>query len=249
MESQARWLAAGEHAVPEDQDFLTPAEAGYLASVRFTKRRTEFLLRRWVTKQAVLATLGGPPRPLAGIEVAHHPGGAPYVLVDGERCGLEVSVSDRAGWAVCLVGTDLGRLGCDLEIVEPRSAGFVEDFLTDRERDFVASRASHDWDAAANLLWSAKESGLKVLRTGLRRDTRSVEVAVGDPDPETRGWGALGIEPVEGGRLAGWWRREGVFLLTVASDRPLAPPEPLPGCADLGAAAPVHSWVANPVAD
>ena len=42
-------------------------------------------------------------------------------------------------------------------------------------------------DAVANLIWSAKESALKVLRTGLRRDTRSVDVSL-LPDPPVDGW-------------------------------------------------------------
>ena len=70
-------------------------------------------------------------------------------------------------------------VGCDLELVEPRTPGFVADFLTAAEQQSVASRP--DPDAAANLIWSAKESALKVLQTGLRRDTRSVEVAVDEP--------------------------------------------------------------------
>ena len=90
-----------------------------------------------------------------------------------------MSLSDRAGWAVCLVGEALGRVGCDLEIVEPRSAGFVADFLTAAEQEYVAAQPAAERDAAANLIWSAKESALKVLQTGLRRDTRSVEVRVG----------------------------------------------------------------------
>ena len=82
-----------------------------------------------------------PRRRSARIEVANHPTGAPYVLAEGAPPGLEVSLTDRAGWAVCLVGTAMGRLGCDLELVEPRSAGFVADFLTALERDWVACAA------------------------------------------------------------------------------------------------------------
>lgn len=38
---------------------------------------------------------------------------------------------------------------------------------------------SQDADLTANLFWSAEESARKVLETGLRRDTRSVEVRLG----------------------------------------------------------------------
>jgi 4'-phosphopantetheinyl transferase len=217
--------------------------------MRFTKRRSEYLLRRWVGKQAVAASLGTPTdaHQLARIEVANRASGAPFVLLDGRPAGLDVSLTDRAGWAVCVLGPDLSHVGCDLEIVEIRSHGFVSDFLTAAEQNYVASRAhGDDRDAAANLVWSAKESALKVLRTGLRRDTRSVEVSVGDPDPKVH-WGRLTMTTVEGTSLSGWWRREGVFLLTIAADHPTQPPEPLPGCAGLRDASPVHTWVGRPL--
>jgi 4'-phosphopantetheinyl transferase len=152
---------------------------------------------------------------------------------------------------VCVVGADLSRVGCDLEIVEVRSRGFVSDFLTDAEQAYVAAQpAGDEQDAAANLLWSAKESALKVLRTGLRRDTRSVEIAVGDSGrgSGTAGWGRLTMSTTEQTTLSGWWRREGAFLLTVGADRSIEPPEALPGCARLGDASPVHSWVGRPLA-
>ena len=163
----------------------------------------------------------------------NHPTGAPYVIAEGAPPGLEVALTDRAGWAVCLVGTAMGRLGCDLELVEPRSAGFVADFLTAFERDWVQALPATDRDAAANLIWSAKESALKVLQIGLRRDTRSVEVAIGDAGAVSTdedgtgqdGWSPLEVRPAEGGVLPGWWRRGGRFLLTVVTESPLPPPD------------------------
>lgn len=242
-----RWLARGEHELPQTEEWLSHRELDYASGLRFTKRRTEFLLRRWTGKQAVALTTGlrTTPAELARIEIANRPSGAPFVLLDGNEVDFDVSVTDRAGWAICLVGVDLGRVGCDLELVEPRSAGFVADFLTPFEQEYVA--AQPDGHAAANLMWSAKESALKVLRTGLRRDTRSVEVHVHEPD--VTGWGLLEVRSVEGAHFPGWWRRDGSFVLTVASDRPFPPPEVLAGSADLASAQPVHSWTERPLTD
>jgi 4'-phosphopantetheinyl transferase len=244
-------MARGEHEIPSTQTWLTAGEVDRAAGLRFTKRRTEYLLRRWVAKQAVAAATGMPAdlSSLARIEVANHPGGAPLVRVDGAPATLDVSITDRAGWAVCLVDERRGRVGCDLEIVEPRSAGFVTDFLTPAEQDYVTSGPREDQEVAANLIWSAKESALKVLRTGLRRDTRSVEVTVATTQDETEasGWARLEIRSAEGRLIPGWWRREGAFLLTVASERPLPPPMMLAGSADLASARPAHSWVSRPL--
>jgi len=244
------WLAGGEGELPSSGDWLAAGEAARAAGMPYTKRRTEYLLRRWVCKRAVAAVVGLPDDlpSLARVETTNRPSGAPLVVVDGTKVGIDVSLSDRAGWAICLVGVSLGRLGCDLEIVEPRSRGFVTDFLTTAEQAYVAARPVAARDTAANLIWSAKETGLKVLQTGLRRDTRSVEVVVGEP-LATTGWSRLAVRTAEGGVLPGWWRRAGNFLVTVAAEAPLPEPVALSGSADLGIAQPAHSWVERPLCD
>jgi 4'-phosphopantetheinyl transferase len=252
----AHWLAQGERDIPATEEWLTPDEAARAGSIRFTKRRAEYLLRRWVCKQAVATAVGLPVdlSSLARIEVTNRPSGAPAVLVAGEDVGFDVSLSDRAGWAVCLVGRALGRLGCDLEIVEPRTAGFVADFLTVTEGAYVASCVPADRDAAANLIWSAKESALKVLQTGLRRDTRSVEVVLAAAGPGTAlggatTWAGLQVRTAEGAVLSGWWRRAGTFLVTTVSEMQLPAPMALTGSRDLDTAEPMHSWMDHPLTE
>ena len=240
------WLARGEQSTPAGELWLTPAEAERLTTLRFRKRRTEYLLRRWAGKQAVATVLGlaGDERTAARIEVANRPDGSPVARLDGVPAPGCLSLSDRAGWALCLVTDERVDVGCDLELVEPRSDGFVTDFLTPAEQDVVRS-AGGDRDAVANLLWSAKESVLKVLRTGLRRDTRSVEIVLDTGTPGE--WAPLTGRLVEGGELPGWWMRQGSFALTVASERALPPPVALDERAVLASATPVHSWLAEPL--
>ncbi len=263
------WLARGEHEIPDHLDWLTGAERSRLDALRFTKRRTEFLLRRWTAKQAVAAVLDwsrpntpAPTEALARILVGNHPTGAPYVHVDGEPLDGDISVSDRAGWAVCLVdsaaadrtpGVRLDAVGIDLEIVEPRSDGFVSDYLTTAEQLFVRALPDRtSQDGAANLLWSAKEAALKVLRTGLRADTRTVEVVLAEgfsPTERADGWSRLAVRHTPTGRVfEGWWRRDGVFLLTMAAEVALPePPRRSPASDELARAVPVHSWMASPM--
>ncbi len=214
-----RWLARGAGSVPAGLGWLTGAEAARAAGLRYPKRHDEYLLRRLVAKHAVAAAAGLPvdDTALARIEVANAPSGAPYVLLDGEPAGLEVSISDRAGWAVCLVSD--AAAGCDLELVEPRSPAFLRDFLSRAERAYVTGHAEPD--AVANLIWSAKESTLKALRVGLDRDTRDVEVTVHDGQPGR--WLGLAVRAA-GEEFSGWWRRDGDYLFTVAARLPGPPP-------------------------
>ena len=246
------WLAHGEHEVPAGAHWLSPRERALLAGIRYTKRYVEFLTRRYAAKRALATMLGrdSTAAELARIDIRNHPGGAPYVVIDGETAAIELSLSDRAGWAVCLVGQPggaLGPLGIDLEIVEPRSRGFVEDFFTAAERDAVlALPEGPPRDEAANLICSAKEAALKVMKVGLRADTREVEVRydrAGGPD----GWAPLAVTARSGAAFSGWWRRDGVFLLTLAATMPVQPPALIPGSSDLVAAVPTHSWIGRPL--
>lgn len=254
--TRLHWFACGEDRIPAGINWLHPAEQRRLAHYRFTKRRTEYCLRRAAGKYAVAAALGLPaerPADLRRIGVLTAPGGAPYVVVDDAPVGLEVSLTDRAGYAVCLLGPEgasraVGGLGVDVEIVEPRTQGFVRDFLTRREQRWLTGQLVGDPDAyaaGANLVWSAKEAALKVQRVGLRADTRSVDVSVlrgHRPDA----WSRLTVDH-QGGAYPGWWRRDGVFLLTVVTRYPCEPPDPMPGGADLATATPVHSWLGAPL--
>lgn len=242
-------MLLGQHDLPATDGWLTAAEAERARGLRFTKRRAEYLLRRWVCKHAVAAAVGlqGDHDSLRRVEVVNLPSGAPAVRLDGAGLGLAVSLTDRAGWAVCMVADRDGPVGCDLERVEPRSPGFVEDFLTEGERAHLAALPEPDRAVTANLVWSAKESALKLLGTGLRRDTRTVEVTVA-PAAEPGAWARLAVRTSERGEQRGWWRREGAFVLTVVSERQTPPPTELAGSARLRSAEPVEAWLARPLA-
>ena len=228
--------------------WLSAAERGRAESMRYTKRRTDFLLGRWTLKLAVAKVLDWPTEPavLARIEARPAPSGAPLLYIDGRPAARGVSLTDRAGCAVCLIAARPEPIGCDLEIVEPRSDGFVRDYLTLAERDFVAD-AGHARDRAANLVWSAKESALKVLGTGLRLDTRSVEVTVAEPGPPRRTWSALRIRTAAGAIFPGWWRHSGAFVLTACWPGGGPQPIPLEPESPIDTMLPTHGWIGRPM--
>ncbi len=251
-----RWLSQGEALVPmEDLRWLSTAELQRLEAMRFTKRRVEFLVSRWTAKLALASVegmldalaAGEAPEPaaLASFEIAHTSRGAPVPCRDGAPLPRRISLTDRAGWAVCARSPSNAEVGCDLELVEARSDGFVADYFTESERALVASASSeYDRHRLANLVWSAKESALKVLHSGLRRDTRSVEVSLGEGDGDE--WAPLVVRTLEGSTFPGWWRQFGPFLLTMAAEEPQEPPDALDGSPALAGAVPIHSWMAQP---
>jgi 4'-phosphopantetheinyl transferase len=248
--SSMRWLARGAQHLPGGTFWLSEAEARHADSMRFTKRRSEFLVARWTAKQALCAVLqlDGTPENLRRLEVRHRPTGAPLACVDGVPAGVQLSLTDRADWAVCVVSDDPTRVGCDLELVEARSTAFVRDFLTAGEQRYVDAAADAvGRDLAANLIWSATESALKVLETGLRRDTRSVDITVASTAGRaTDGWGELSARTTEGAVFPGWWRRYGEFVLTVVSEVALPAPIDLDDPPLLLGARPTHHWLQQP---
>jgi 4'-phosphopantetheinyl transferase len=150
--------------------------------------------------------------------------GAPEAWIGDRRAPCTLSISHRDGRACCAVAGPSVELGCDLELVEPRSEAFVDDYFTAAEADAVRSAGRDERDLMANLTWSAKESVLKALRTGLRADTRTV-VVLSVEWPPGEAWARFDAvdESNEGWR--GWWARRDGFVLTVASrpaaDRPV----------------------------
>ena len=242
-----RWLSQGMADAPADDAWLSPREAAWVARMRFPKRRSEFRLGRWTAKKALALFLGrdASATALRTIEIDRAPDGAPAPLVDGLPAEASVTMTDRADQAVCLVGPPGTALGCDLELVEPRSDAFVADYLTPAEQGLVAAAGEGEArDLLANLVWCGKESALKVLRTGLRRDTRSVEVSF--PEGGTvDGWAPMSVRAVEGTVFPGWWQRFGAFVLTLAATDPFAPPRPLIDPPGLATAAPAHSWLSG----
>lgn len=239
-----RWLSQGMADAPADDAWLSAREAAWIARLRFPKRRSEFRLGRWTAKRALALYLGREDSPgaLRAIEIDRAPDGAPLPLLEGRPAQAYLTMTDRADQAVCLVGPPATALGCDLELVESRSDAFVADYLTPAEQRLVAAAPDQDArDLVANLVWCGKESALKVLRTGLRRDTRSVEVSLPDGGI-VAGWAPIHIRAIEGTCFPGWWQRFGAFVLTLAATEPFVPPRPLVDPPGLARAVPAESW-------
>ena len=169
------------------------------------------------------ASAAGPPRPRSRatsgssspcrssrrIVIDRAPDGAPAPSFDDRPVEVYITMTDRADQAVCLVGPPgtAPRL-------RPRARRAAQRRL--RRRLPHAGRAGARPPAPsgearallANLVWCGKESALKVLRTGLRRDTRSVEVSF-PAGAAVDGWAPMTVRSREGAVFPGWWQRFG----------------------------------------
>jgi 4'-phosphopantetheinyl transferase len=221
------WLEQTQADIPAQNYWLSQTETHHLDTLRFPKRRDDWLLGRWTAKRAVGAWLGMRPAPLEEIEIRSAASGAPEVYLMDRPAPIAISLSHRAGLAACAVAPPGVALGCDLEIAEPRDAAFIADYFTAKEQAWIEQAPAEERPRLAALFWSAKESALKALRTGLRLDTRSLNVALEGPALEhdrPHGWRPLCARYNNADIFHGWWRQTGTLLRTlVAAPAPLAP--------------------------
>jgi 4'-phosphopantetheinyl transferase len=225
------WLEQTELEVPADNQWLSANEISRLTAMRIPKRRADWRLGRWTAKQAVAACLNlrADLPALANVEIRAALSGAPEVFLHDQPADIAISLTHRAGTALCAVAPPSLTFGCDLELVEPRSDAFIDDYFTVDEKALIHHTSIEKRPLLLALLWSGKESALKALRVGLRLDTTCMRVT---PDGwlEGRGpeWRPLQVHYSAGQMFGGWWRVQNNLLRTVVSDPPL--PTPLQAC-------------------
>jgi 4'-phosphopantetheinyl transferase len=179
---------------------------------------------------------------LSRIEITPAATGEPQVTLHDQTATVTISISHRGGFGLCAVALGDVKLGCDLEMIEPRSDAFIADYFTEKEQKLIAQISGADRSLLVSLLWSAKESALKALHVGLRADTRSVEVTElemhghwctytdrrsteGNPPSELSNisgaiWHALQIHCSSGTDFCGWWQHGNNIVRTIVATLP-----------------------------
>lgn len=168
-------------------------------------------------------------------------GGAQDAVSPTPQAPVTQSLGRRRQDEVVATGFPAGGLvqvGVDVEGIEPRADSFVQAYFAVDEMHWIGQALGDEQALLATVTWSAKEAVLKALHLGLTVDTRRVvclpatglELAAG----AEYGWNEVHVQcdPAllpEALRLAGqpasaadwtvrgWWRREGLFVLTLAA--------------------------------
>ena len=232
-----RWFEQSLADVPAFDDWLGSWELSHLGGLHIPKRRADWRLGRWTAKCALSACLNLPPcvETFRSIQIRPAVSGAPEAFLNEAPAHVPISLSHSGGVAACAVTTSGTALGCDLELVEPRTDAFVADYFTSPEQFLISKVPVADRFALISLIWSAKESALKALRTGLRIDTRCVSVTVHDgvqglgitglqgTSPEScdaasepfRDWHTIEAKHAETGVLHGRWSYKYPFVRTL----------------------------------
>jgi 4'-phosphopantetheinyl transferase len=226
MRETLHWLTQNLSDVPEENDWLSESERIVLSGMRFPKRRNDWRLGRWTVKQAIRACQSNRDPLLSSLEIRAAADGAPEAFRNGEPAGFCISISHSNSRSMCAVGMSGLAVGCDLELIEQREIKFFEDYFAPEEIDLL-QKTSAERNLVAYLIWSAKETVLKILRQGLRRDTRSVLIHPDFSGPQDS-WCAWTGQCLETSRsFSGWWRVDEGFVYSLAGENPASLPKQL----------------------
>lgn len=231
------WLEQDEADMFSGEGWFGAKEVLLLDRMRLAKRRADWKLGRWTAKRAVATYLNipGNPSDLAEVEILPAPSGLPQVWIAHQLAPVAISISHSFGRAVCAVASSSAALGCDLELIEPRSESFVMDYFATEERALISRVLSKDRALFVTLLWSAKESALKTLGMGLRLDTRCVVVDLVEEayssdrkEPvelfRASPWQQLKVHSADGQGFVGWWQSIDDFVRTIVAAPAPSPP-------------------------
>ncbi len=223
MSHSLYWIARKAEDVPEIDDWLSEAERNVLAGFRFPKRRNEWRLGRWTAKQAVCACPMQDTADLTTLEIRAAADGAPEVFRDGAPAGVSISISHSNGRGFCVVGSREISVGCDVELIQSREVRFFQDYFAPEEIALLQNPPA-ERSLVAYLIWCTKESALKVLREGLRLDTRRVIVNPDFKRPDGL-WNTWTGRCVDSRReFQGWWRSQDGFVYAITADQPAFSP-------------------------
>ncbi len=227
MDACIHYLTQDLADVPDNKGWLSEKEQALVSGLRFPKRRNDWRLGRWTAKRAGCMYQSMPERSMPEMDVIASEDGSPDIYIGGGRAPVSISISHSHDRGFCAIAPGSLAVGCDLEWTEYDSPEFFDDYFRQDETRFCREAPEAIRSISGYLIWSAKESCLKVLREGLRRDTRSVRIDVGFDEAENS-WNPWTGHCVETSRLFhGWWRFENGFVYTLASERPSTMPREL----------------------
>jgi 4'-phosphopantetheinyl transferase len=217
------WRVERLEMVPSKLEWLSPEEQRHLSRLQVDKRRRDWLLGRWTAKSALCRHpyLSSSALEPADLTIRPDADGAPEALLRNRRLPVCLSISHRAGWGLCVLAPEDMLAGCDLEVVESRSSGFLNDYYTEEEQAFLRSEPGPQMDRIATLFWAAKESALKALRLGLRADTRRIQIGMTSESRTFATWSGLSVQDAESEMPFGAWGR---FLGELAAVVVTSPP-------------------------
>lgn len=157
------------NCLPPAEEILGAKESAFFKTLRFPKRRTEWLGGRLALKDLVQQATGAAKKE---IEILPQTSGKPLLFVGGKPSSLAFSITHSHGFAVAGLAEVGTFLGIDLEKIAHRIDAWAKDF-------FHPTELTGTDDTFLTALWTQKEALVKVLGTGLSLNSYDVRCVNG----------------------------------------------------------------------
>jgi len=150
-------------SLAEIDEVLHPDEEAYYKTLEFEKRRRSYLIGRYAAKQAVGAF--AQEKNLSKILIQPGIFNQPVVRC-GDEHNVQVSITHCDELGAALAFPEAHPMAIDIEKIYTDKNNVLETQMTGKEREMV-SAVPFPYETMLTLLWTAKESLSKILRTGL----------------------------------------------------------------------------------
>ena len=160
-----------DFSYPEAKKFASSYEIKKSLSFSNDKRKQDFLLGRWVIKNAFKSLISD----IQLTEVSTQDGCFGQPILTEARFGLDVSLSHNEQNSVAIVFPQNFCLGVDIENIRNRDIANFESHVTPSE---LASFLQQGFDSltAFTLVWTIKEALSKAIKVGLQVDFSALKI-------------------------------------------------------------------------
>ncbi len=144
---------------------LSGEEQKYFDSLKFDKRKRDYLVGRYTAKKLLLENFIKDAKiTFKDISILKDTDGKPELYINDKRPDIMLSISHSGDFASAVASKELKFLGIDTEKIEPRAKSWAEQSFYNTEYH------TNSDDKFLTTLWAKKESVVKALGVGLSVD-------------------------------------------------------------------------------
>ncbi|MBT3392553.1 MAG: 4'-phosphopantetheinyl transferase superfamily protein [Elusimicrobiaceae bacterium] len=149
-------------------EILCAKEQEYFASLKFDKRKKDYLVGRYTAKKLLLENfVKNAKLSFKDISILKDEDGKPDLYINGEKSNIMLSISHSGDFASAIASTKLKFLGVDTEKIETRSESWAKQSFYNTE---YPTNPQNQTDEFFTTLWAKKEAVVKALGVGLSVD-------------------------------------------------------------------------------
>jgi 4'-phosphopantetheinyl transferase EntD len=156
----------------EIEKLLHLQETSYYRTLKFEKRKKNYLTGRYAARQAISVLIEGDN--LDGIAIQKGIFG--YPIVTNTRQNVQLSITHCDKIAAAIAYPEAHPMAIDIEEVSSDKIGVLETQITEAEKNLM-QKIPYSCEVMFTLLWTVKEALSKILKTGLMTPFHIFEIS------------------------------------------------------------------------